>query len=289
MRVLLTLNTKLMYFSEIEEHAELSYDEVRRALIKLTERKLVDTESFKWKTLYKLTPDGIKILENRADNIRFHNGDMTGKKLYIQGIEFETVEDAKEHLQHRLEYYKDGDLMKTEDFSFVYNCLYLTEKGLELIETGIFNIQVVVENCTYFLKIVTDTDDYDTIPLDRLLGERKIFYHNKDVRKAFYNAVDNPPEGYSIQHGEPHFNKIYKNFFKLARLNQTDLDVKRINNKEELIDTAIKNRWVEYYKKHANIRLITIEEVEKAQKAGRIEKLLRKTSSLPIVPEQLNI
>jgi predicted transcriptional regulator len=281
MKVLQKINTNLMYIEEIEEKTNLEYHQLRPSLTKLMLYKLIDVEAFHGRTLYKLTDEGKKIVEARINRMRNNNGDIYGQKLYIHGILFEDATEARKHVQTLLKNYNDGNFLSTEDFEFIFSCLVQTEKGRSLIEKGILNIQVKVEHETYFLNVITDTDDYDIIPVLRLLGERKKYFHKKDVKKAFYNAVDfEPPYGYCIHNDEPHFSELYKSFFKETKIEQTEIEVERINNKEEIIDDNIRAMWVAYHTEHANVRIVPESEVENARQMKYEERMRGVTNEM---------
>jgi hypothetical protein len=58
--------------------------------------------------------------------------------------------------------------------------------------------------------------------------------------------------------------------------------VKRINNKEELLDYELKTQWIEFYKEHANVVFIPDSEVIKIQKEVRISKINQRLAKLGV-------
>ncbi len=282
-KVLNTLNGNLMYLYELEEATELEFNILKRVIKELTHLGIVDVKPFNGKTLYKLTDAGKELIAQKLEAMRRSNGDTFKQPIYLHGTRYSDAQEAREHIERMLQYYSDGDLLSPKDFEVIHSCLIFTDSGRNLLNIGVLNIQVLIENGSYFLKVVTDTDDYDIIPLARLLGERKAYFHKKDVKKAFVNAIDiEAPIGFTIHNNPPFIGEIFKNFAKTHSIETDKVKVKRINNKEELLDYELKQQWIEYYNEHADVIFIPDSELLEIKKEGRIEKLNKKLAKLGV-------
>jgi DNA-binding transcriptional ArsR family regulator len=282
-RIVNTLGENLMYLGELEEATGLEFNTLKRPIKALTSAGIIDVEPFQDRTLYKLTDAGKILVEQRLEAIRASNGDTFDQPVYLHGTCFKDAQEAREYVARVLQYYSDGDLLSPEDFDIIHSCLVFTDNGRNLLNIGVLNIQVIIENGSYFLKVVTDTDDYDIIPLARLLGERKAYFHKKDVRKAFFTAIDiKPPAGFTTHNNPPFYGDIFKDFIKKFKIVTAQVRVKRINNKEELLDYELKTQWIEFYKEHANVEFIPDSEVIKIQKEVRISKINQRLAKLGV-------
>ncbi|MFA7170964.1 MAG: hypothetical protein WC180_03150 [Candidatus Paceibacterota bacterium] len=282
-KVISTLGENLMYFGELEEATEIEYNVLKQVVKGLTNLDIVDVKPFQGRTLYVLTDTGKDLINQKLETILASNGDTFNQPVYLRGTCFKDAQEARKYVERILQYYSDGALLAPKDFEIIYSCLIFTDSGRNLLNIGVLNIQVNIENGSYFLKIVTDTDDYDTIPLARLLGERKAYFHKKDVKKAFFNAIDiEAPEGFTVHNNPPFFGELFKNFIKSHKIATDQIKVKRINNKEELLDYGLKMQWIEYYNEHSDVTFIPNLEVLKIQKECRIRKMNTKLAQLGV-------
>jgi predicted transcriptional regulator len=282
-KVISTLGENLMYLGELEEAAEIEYGILKRVIKGLTSLGIVDVKPFQGRTLYKLTDAGKDLINQKLEAMLASNGDTFNQPVYLYGTRFKDAQEARKYVERILQYYSDGALLSPKDFEIIYSCLVFTDSGRNLLNIGVLNIQVNIENGSYFLKIVTDTDDYDIIPLARLLGERKAYFHKKDVKKAFFNAIDiEAPEGFTVHNNPPFFGELFKNFIKSHKVATDQVKVRRIDNKEELLDYDLKKQWIEYYNEHSNVIFIPNSEVLKIQKEGRIRKINTKLAQFGV-------
>lgn len=282
-KVLNALNGNLMYLYELEEATALEFNILKRVIKELTYQGIVDVEPFQGKTLFKLTDAGKDLIAQKMEAMKHSNGDTFKQPVYLHGTRFADAQEAREHVERILQYYSDGDLLSPEDFEVIHSCLIFTDSGRNLLNIGVLNIQVVIENNSYFLKVITDEDDYDIIPLTRLLGERKGYFHKKDVKKAFVNAVEiEAPEGFTVHNNPPFIGEIFKNFIKEHKVETANVRVKRINNKETLLDYELKQQWIEYYNEHSDVIFIPDSELLTIKKEGRIEKINKKLAKLGV-------
>lgn len=282
-KVINTLGENLMYLGELEEATEIEYNILKRVIKKLTAINIISVEPFKGRTLYKLTDAGKDLIKQRLEAMKANNGDTFNQPVYLHGTRFKDAQEAREHVERILQFYSDGDLLSPKDFEIIQSCLIFTDNGRDLLNIGVLNIQVNIENGSYFLKVVTDTDDYDIIPLARLLGERKTYFHKKDVKKAFFNAIDiKPPKGFTIHNNPPFFGDLFKLFIRKHKVTIDQVKIKRINNKEELLDYDLKEQWLQYYSTYSNVVLIPDSEILEIQKEGRINKLNRKLAKFGV-------
>lgn len=263
LRVLLTMNGKSLPINRIEEKCSIDNWGAQNILKRLMAVGLIDVETWRNGTLFKLSEKGQEIAKSEYEK-RKASGNYGAVIGIINGEETFFKNKTTDYIKSILNKYNEGEFLVNEHIDFIIECLRKSELGKDLITEGVVKIRVIQVGRAYTIEVITNSRCV-TIPLNRLFGERREYNHDADVRNCFYWALtprEPLPEGFVRFHDNPSYGELITNFLTETGRSFDEIQVIRVDGHRQFADETLKAQWVAYYQKHANVVIITKETMQ---------------------------